>query len=167
MQNHNFSCWLARCHIHTCEALVTPSVTARYVRIYRHETQGNYAFPAFTMAKKNTEEIRFVTDCKELNKYAQRSPFLVPPIRDTLNRIEGFKFAITIDISMDYWHIKLDLESQDKRIITTPWGRYAYARLPMGLSSSADIFQERMSCLVEGIEKVICEYFSDILNLFF
>ena len=69
-------------------------------RLFGHETQGNFAFPAFTMPKKNTDEIRFVTDFRELNKYVQRSPFLVPPMRDTLNKMEGFQFATTIDISI-------------------------------------------------------------------
>ena len=101
------------------------------------------------MPKKDTEEIRFVTDFRELNKYVQRSPF-EPPIRDNLNRMEGFQFATTINIFMGYWHIQMDLESQNKCVITTSWGRYAYTRLHMGLSSSADIFQERMSWLVEG-----------------
>ena len=30
LQNHNFSCRLALCHKHACEALVTPSVAARF-----------------------------------------------------------------------------------------------------------------------------------------
>ena len=32
MQNHNFSCGLGSYHAHACKALVTPSVTARFVR---------------------------------------------------------------------------------------------------------------------------------------
>ena len=114
-------------------------------KLYGDETQDKFAFPAFTIPKRNTDEVRFVSDFRELNKWVVRSPYLVPPIRDTLNKMEGFQYATTIDISMGYWHIELDLESQRKCVITTPWGRYAYTRLPMGLSSSADIFQERMS----------------------
>jgi len=106
------------------------------------------------MPKKDTGEIRFVSDFRELNKYVQRRPFLVPPIRDTLNKMEGFQYVTTIDISMGYWHISLDLDSQKKCVITTPWGRYAYTRLPMGLSSSAETFQERMFWTVEGLEYV-------------
>ena len=84
----------------------------------------------------------------------QRSPFLVPLMRDTLTKMKGFQFATTIDTSMGHWCVQLDLESQDKCVITTPWGRHAQTRLPMGLSSSANVFQERMSWLVEGIENV-------------
>ena len=63
---------------------------------------------------------------------------------------------------MGYRHIQLDLESQNKCVITTPWGMCTCARLPMGLSSSADMFQERMSWLVEGLENVMV-YIDDLL----
>ena len=110
-------------------------------RLCGHETQGDFAFPSFTMPKKNNDGIRFVTDFRELNEHVHRSPFLVPPTRDTLHKMEGFQFATTIDMSMGYWHTQLDLESQEKCVITTPWGRHACTRLPIGLISSADVFQ--------------------------
>ena len=33
-----------------------------------------------------------------------------------------------------------------------PWGKYEYLRLPMGLCNSPDIFQEKMSELMVGLE---------------
>jgi hypothetical protein len=35
---------------------------------------------------------------------------------------------------------------------TIPWGKYEYCRLPMGLSISPDVFQEKMSELMSGLE---------------
>ena len=32
MQNHNFSCGLARCNVHTCEALAMSSATTHFTR---------------------------------------------------------------------------------------------------------------------------------------
>ena len=64
---------------------------------------------------------------------------------------------------MGYWHIELDIESHLKCVITTPWGRYPCTRLPMGLSiSSVDIFQERMSWLVQDIKNVFA-HIDDLL----
>ena len=37
----------------------------------------------------------------------------------------------------------------------TPMGKYEYNALPMGLCSSCDIFQEKMSELMQGLE--FCE----------
>ena len=36
--------------------------------------------------------------------------------------------------------------------IVLPWGKYEYCRLPMGLCNSPDIFQEKMSELMSGLE---------------
>jgi hypothetical protein len=36
--------------------------------------------------------------------------------------------------------------------IVLPWAKYEYCRLPMGLSISPDIFQEKMSELMSGLE---------------
>ena len=49
--------------------------------------------------------------------------------------MECFQYNTDIDILMGYWHMSLCVESQLKNNTTTPWGRYAYTRLPMGLSS--------------------------------
>ena len=98
--------------------------------------------------------MQFVTDFRDLNKWVQRNPYLIPPIRDTLNKLDNFTYAIAIDISMGYWYIILDPTSQLKCIITKPWGRYAYQCLPMGLCISADIFQERIARLTEALEFV-------------
>src|SRR5688500_8305373 len=36
--------------------------------------------------------------------------------------------------------------------VVLPWGKYEYLRLPMGLCNSPDIFQEKMSELMVGLE---------------
>ena len=46
------------------------------------------------------------------------------------------------------------MPSQLKCFITIPWGRHPYTRLHMGLSSSTEMFQERMSWLVQELENV-------------
>jgi hypothetical protein len=37
-------------------------------------------------------------------------------------------------------------------MVILPWGKYEHLRLPMGLCNSPDIFQEKMSELMEGLE---------------
>ena len=81
---------------------------------FGNETQGNVAFPAFALPKKDTGEIRFLSDFRELNKCVQRNPFLVPPMRVTMNKMEGFQHATTIDVSMGHWHVSLDVDFQKK-----------------------------------------------------
>ncbi len=64
---------------------------------------------------------------------------------------------------MGYYTIRLDPDAS--RICTDifPWGKYSnYKRLPMGIAGSPDIFQSKMSGLMEDLEYVRA-YLDDLL----
>ena len=44
----------------------------------------------------------------------------------------------------------------------TPFGRYAFNKLPFGISSAPEIFQRHMNHILEGLEGVVCQM-DDIL----
>jgi Reverse transcriptase (RNA-dependent DNA polymerase) len=85
-------------------------------------------------------------------------------MQDMLLKLEGFKYATSLDLNMGYYHIELSPES--KQLCCTvmlPWGKYEYQRLPMGLCNSPDIFfQEKMSILMHDLEYVRA-YIDDLL----
>ena len=55
---------------------------------------------------------------------------------------------------MGYHHIPLDEWSQNLCTTVLPWGKYRYKRLPMGISSAPDIFQQVMIDLLRDVEFV-------------
>ena len=65
---------------------------------------------------------------------------------------------------MGYYHLELDLLAQEMCTIVLPWGKYRYKRLPMGVANSPDIFQEKMSTLMAGLE-FVRTYLDDVLVL--
>ena len=79
-----------------------------------------------------------------------------------LLKMEGFNYATSLDLNMGYYHIKLDAASRKLCTIVLPWGKYEYNALPMGLCSSCDIFQEKMSDLMQGLE-FVRTYIDDLL----
>ena len=63
---------------------------------------------------------------------------------------------------MGHYHIELTPNARRLCTIVMPWGKYEYYRLAMGVYSSVDIFQERMSKLMAELE-FIHTYLDDIL----
>jgi hypothetical protein len=63
---------------------------------------------------------------------------------------------------MGYYTIKLDADAQKLCTIVTPFGKYQYLRLPMGVSCSQDIFQEKMSDLMQHLN-FVGTYLDDLL----
>jgi Reverse transcriptase (RNA-dependent DNA polymerase) len=55
-------------------------------------------------------------------------------------------------ISMGYYHIPLDEDSQKLCTTILPWGKYKYLRLPMGIKNSPDIFQAIMHNILGDLE---------------
>jgi hypothetical protein len=62
------------------------------------------------------------------------------------------------------WAIIIRLDPDASKICTIifPWGKYSYKRLPMGITGSPDIFQGKMSELMESLE-YIRAYLDDLL----
>ena len=131
------------------------------LNVLKKVNHSEWGAPCFPISKKDGT-IRFITDFRELNKRVKRTPFPLPKIQDMLLKMEGFNYATSLDLNMGYYHIKLDAASRKLCTIVLPWGKYEYNALPMGLCSSCDIFQEKMSDLMQGLE-FVRTYIDDLL----
>jgi hypothetical protein len=96
-----------------------------------------------------------ISDFRELNKRIVRKPYPIPKISTTLQELEGFTYATTLDLNMGYYIIRLDPTAAKMCTIVFPWGKYSCQRLPMGFAGSADIFQVEMGNLMATLEYVM------------
>ena len=111
---------------------------------------GPWCAPSFIIPKKDNTA-RFITDYRELNKRIRRKPWPMPHITDLLQDVGQYKYVTALDLSMGYYHFRLNDELSDMSTFMLPFGIFKYPRLPMGLSVSPDIFQEKMAKLFGDI----------------
>ena len=76
------------------------------IGVLKRINDSQWAAPTFIIAKKNGT-VRFISDFRELNKRIKRKPFPIPRIQDLLLKLEGFKYATSLDLNMGYYHIEL------------------------------------------------------------
>ena len=62
----------------------------------------------------------------------KRNPYPLLKIQDLLIKLEGFKYAKSLDLNMGYYHITLTPTAAQLCTIVLPWGKYEYVHLPMG-----------------------------------
>jgi hypothetical protein len=120
-----------------------------------------WALPPFIILKKD-KTVCFLSDFREVNKRLVRNPFPVPKISTVLQELEGFSYATALDLNAGYYTIRLDPDSSKICMVIFPWGKYSYKRLPIGIAGSPDIFQGKMSELMESLEFVRA-YLDDLL----
>jgi hypothetical protein len=123
------------------------------IGVLKWQPLSKLASPSFIIPKKD-HTVRTISDFRELNKLIVCKPYPIPKISTTLQELEGFIYATTLDLNMGYYTIGLDPTATEMCTIIFPWGKYSYQRLPMGFAGLADIFQAEIGNLMAALEYV-------------
>ena len=100
--------------------------------------------------------IRLCLDPKDLNRAIRRPHYITPTFEDVLSQLDGAKYLSILDARSAYWNIPLDEESAVLTTFNTPYGRFCYRRLPMGLKCAQDVFQFKMDKKFGTIPRTFC-----------
>ncbi len=109
--------------------------------------------------KKDGNSVRVCIDPKFLNRALFREYHPINTLEDVITRTNGSKYFSVLDANMGYFQLQLDYNSQLLKSFNTPWGRYMYRRLPMGIKSSSEIYQRAVEEIFEGVDNI----FDDVL----
>jgi hypothetical protein len=129
--------------------------------VLERQPASEWALPSFIIPKKD-KTVHFLSDFWEVNKRLIRKPFPIHKISTLLQEIKGFSYATALDLNMGYYTIRLDPDASTICTVIFPWGKYSYKILLIGVAGSPDIFQEKMSELMESLEFVRA-YIDDLL----
>jgi len=75
-------------------------------------------------------------------------------IDDILPKLTNVKVISTVDIKQAFWMLQIDRESSMLTTFETPYGRYRWLRLPMGLKVSPEVFAARIQAALAGLKGV-------------
>ena len=109
---------------------------------------------SLVVVEKPNGKLRVCLDPRNLNKAIKRPHYSMPTLEDAVSKMADAKFFSKLDAQSGYWQIKLDEESSYLTTFNSPFGRYRFKRLPFGIISSQDLFQQKMDEIFEGLPGV-------------
>ena len=122
----------------------------------------SYGVYSFVVVPKKSGDVRLCMDLKALNESVMRETHPIPKVEDTLAQLSGAALFTKQDANSGFWLIPLAEEFRLLTTFITPFGRYAFNKLPFGISSAPELFQKRMNLILEGLDGVVCQM-DDIL----
>lgn len=118
-----------------------------------------WASPTFIKPKKDGR-VRWLSDFRYVNKSLKRKQYPLPTIESILRKRTGYKYFTKIDLTMFYYTLEIDEDSRELTTIVTPYGKYQYCRMAMGLKPAPDVAQSVIEEILEGLD--VDAYIDDI-----
>ena len=105
---------------------------------------------------KKTGAVRICVNLKPLNESVLREVHPIPRVNEALAQLAGATIFSKLDANSGFWQIPLSPEPRPLTTFIMLFGRYHFNKLPFGISSAPELFQRRMSAILEGLEGVVC-----------
>ena len=88
--------------------------------------------------------------------------FSMMSVNESLAKLGKSTIFTKLEANSSFWQLPLCEESKLLTTFIMPFSRFAFNRLPFGISSVPEIFQRHMSQMLEDMEGVVC-HMDDIL----
>ncbi|KAH9319949.1 hypothetical protein KI387_021718, partial [Taxus chinensis] len=94
--------------------------------------------------QKKNGEIHICVDFRNLNQASLKDNYPLPMMDQVLQVVSGSEMLSMLDGFSGYNQVEVSTPDQHKTAFTTPWGTFAYKRMPFGLINVGATFQRVM-----------------------
>lgn len=98
---------------------------------------------SLVIVEKHDGSLRLYLDSRDLNKAIRQEHHRIPTAEDIASRLSGKKVFSIVDEKDGFWQVRLNDESSHLCTFNTPYGRYRFKRMPLGISSAPEVFQKK------------------------
>ena len=110
---------------------------------------------SITYVQKANGELCLCLDPHDLNEAICCDHHKMPTMEEVAHEFAHSRFFTKLDAHHGYWSIILDQDSSLLTTFNSPFGRYHFLWLPIGLVCSQDIFQKKMDQILEECQGCI------------
>jgi hypothetical protein len=109
------------------------------------------------LIRETPKKFRICIDpSRTVNKAILRPVHQLPTLNEQLHRLYNAKCFTLVDAKEGFLQCPLDEESSYMTTMHTSYGRYRWLRLPFGICSAPEEFQQRLLNALEGLDGIIC-----------
>ena len=123
-------------------------------------SQSAWSAPMVPIRKPNGA-IRLCIDYRKLNSVTQPDPYQIPRV-DDIDEVAEAVWLTKLDMNKGYYQVPMSKDSVDKTAFCTPWGKFAFRRMPFGLRNVPTTFQRYMDNTLVNLPHAN-SYIDDIL----
>ena len=114
---------------------------------------------------KKQGTIHVCTEFQDLNKACPKDNYPTPFIDQIIDACAGSEVFSFMDGFSRYNQIQIKLEDQHKTAFISPWGTFAYNKMPFGLKNDGETFQRAMNFDFHGIKAIVEPYLTIYLQI--
>ena len=125
-------------------------------------SQSPWASPVVPVPKQDGS-VRVCIDYRRLNEVTIGDPYYMCTLEEILERVGSSRAISKLDLAKGFYQIEVDPASVDKTAFITPFGKYAFQRMPFGLKNAPAIFQRCMEVVLGDCYIFAAPYIDDII----
>ena len=112
---------------------------------------------------KSDGSIRLCIDYRRINAITEADPYYMTTLEEILERVGGSRCVSKLDLCKGFYQIEVEEESVEKTAFITPFGKFAFKRMPFGLRNAPAIFQRTMEVVLRDCYDCSAPYIDDIV----